>query len=85
VVVSASLKSFWNLFNVCQVLVYIKIFLNWPVVVKAVLDNLDDAITMKKVKETVMNYGMSEFAKTKEMFTDEGLKELGIENVNVFK
>ena len=61
-VVSASLKSMWNLMNVIQVLCYLRFFALWSGQVDLVMKYMDDAITLKPVSDPVINFGMDSFA-----------------------
>ena len=56
-VLSFSLKSFWNFFNVIQVLVYIRLFIEWPPVVKEIVQKIEDVVEMKAIYDTVFTYG----------------------------
>ena len=58
---SVSLKQMWNLFNVMQVLALTREFTKWPALEKGVITYIIDAIYLKKITESLMDYGKTEF------------------------
>ena len=60
-VIVISLKAFWNLLNVIQVLVFLRNFTNWPAIVYQVLNQLFEAITLKPFMDPIFQYGKTTF------------------------
>lgn len=60
-ILSVSLKSMWNLYNVIQILAYIRFFTGWPAFMLELLMYLDNTVTMKTISDPIMEYGQSEF------------------------
>ena len=58
---AASLKSMWNLLDVAQVIVYIRLITTWPPNGTAMLDLMEDGITMRKITKPVLEWGKSSF------------------------
>ena len=61
IVVAVSLKAMWNLMNVLQVLTYIRFYTGWPIMMMLVLENMDNAITLKPLSDLAYEYGKSQF------------------------
>lgn len=51
----------WNLYNVIQILAYIRFFTGWPAFMLELLMYLDNTVTMKTISDPIMEYGQSEF------------------------
>ena len=79
-VLALSLKSMWNLMNVIQVLAYVRFFSGWPAMMMEVFKYMDDAITLKPVSDHIFEYGQSQFEKANATLTDEGMKNMGVQD-----
>ena len=77
---SVSLKSMWNLYNVCQLLAYIRLFTNWPALMDSVFIYLDNAITLKPISDIVFDYGKTEFERVDATLNDEKMKAMGVQD-----
>ena len=60
-VITISLKAFWNLLTVIQVLVFLRHFTNWPAIVNQVLHQMFEAITLKPFIDPILQFGKSTF------------------------
>ena len=58
-IIAASLKSIWNLLNVCQVLAYMRFYARWPAFMELLLLWMDNSITLKPLSDSVFDYGKS--------------------------
>ena len=84
-VLALSLKSMWNLMNVIQVLAYVRFFSGWPAMMMEVFKYMDDAITLKPVSDPIFEYGQSQFEKANATLTDEGMKNMGVQDSTLIK
>ena len=79
-ILSVSLKSMWNLYNVCQILAYIRLFTNWPALMDSVFLYLDNAITLKPISDVLFDFGKSDFELVDSTLNDEQMKSLGVQD-----
>lgn len=82
---SVSLKSMWNLYNVCQILAYIRLFTNWPALMDSVFLYLDNAITLKPISDAFFDYGQTEYERVESTLNDEKMKAMGIQDIALSK
>ena len=82
---SVSLKSMWNLYNVIQILAYIRFFTNWPAFMLDIFMYMDNAITLKPISDPIFEYGKSEFDKAEATLNDENMKSLGVQDTSLAK
>ena len=71
--------------NVIQVLAYVRFFSGWPALMLEVFKYMDDAITLKPVSDPVFEYGQTKFEKANATLTDEGMKNMGVQDSSLFK
>ena len=57
ILVSVSLKHFWNLYNVIQVIVFLRLFIYWPGTIYEFLSSLNEQITLQSVYDYFLNDG----------------------------
>lgn len=82
---SVSLKQLWNLFNVLQLLSILKNFTKWPALVQEVIKFITEAVYLKNVTYTIMDYGRSKFEIAKDNTKDSFLFDQGIEDSSLVK
>ena len=85
VILALSLKSMWNLMNVIQVLSYVRFFSGWPALMLEVFKYMDNAITLKPVSDPIFEYGQTQFEKANATLTNEGMKDMGVQDSSLFK
>ena len=84
-ILALSLKSMWNLMNVIQVLSYVRFFSGWPALMLEVFKYMDNAITLKPVSDPIFDYGQTQFEKANATLTNEGMKDMGVQDSSLFK
>ncbi len=70
-VLAISLKSMWNLYNVVQVLAYIRFYSAWPALMMELFTQMDNAITLKPITDPIFEYGQTQFEKANVTLYDE--------------
>ena len=59
--IKVSLAMMWNLFNVMQVVAYMRLFSNWAINIKRPLDYIWEAITMANLSNDLMTVFKSKY------------------------
>lgn len=60
-ILAVSLKSMWNLYNVIQIMAYIRFFTAWPAFMMEIFTHMDNAVTLKPISDPMFEYGMTGF------------------------
>ena len=84
-VVAISLKAFWNLLNVIQVLTFLIYFTSWPAIVSEVLNSLFEAITLKPIIDPIFEKGKSTFEIKQSENQNEFLQQQGVQSKDIFQ
>ena len=84
-ILAVSLKSMWNLYNVIQILAYIRFFTGWPAFMMEIFMHMDNAVTLKPISDPMFEYGMSGFEKANMTLTDEGMRAMGVQDIEIAK
>ena len=62
-----------------------RFFSGWPALMLEVFKYMDDAMTLKPVSDPIFEYGKSQFEKANATLTDEGMKDMGVQDSSITK
>ena len=75
----------WNLMNVVQVLAYMRYYADWPAMMLLIYEYMDNAITLKPISNPIMEWGQSKYQIANKTLSDEGLRDMGVQDTSLFK